>query len=259
MEKEKVEKESIEEKVEKVVLPSTESHIVKGSDVYDVLVFPMSNLLGFRTDSFEIDVNNYPENLKIRPQRKIRIDYEGKIVSDRIHSGIDNQWIEKIESETGYSEDISDDNFQYEDNITKKEDKNLIPYYRAFDSELLKSLEAFEYQVEKSFLLKEAGIAMLTYSNLDLFPEIQDVKVRDFRQVRNHYFTLTQISGVLYILSENTLDDADPIIKFLYCPEYDMQDGDSHTYFYLLNEQHFVVYNDGDVYSVLLFVADNEL
>jgi hypothetical protein len=247
-----------------VVLPSTDSHIIRGSDNYEVLAFPSANILGFRNDYFEIEIDNYGENwLGIRPQRIIYINYDGKIVSDKVHSGIGDQWIEKVDNGTGYTEDIGDENLQYEDNRVRKQDKNLISPHMTFNNEILKSLEAvesqpIEFQLDSPILLKDCDI--LGYTNLDVFPEIKDVKVRDFRRVRTDDFTLTQISGVLYILSQNTTGDSGVIIKVLYCPEYDMQDGDCHTYFYLLNEQSFLVYNDGDVYSVLLFVpSDFEL
>jgi len=237
-----------------VILPSTESHIIRGLDRYDVLAFPSANLVEFGEDYFEIEVDNYGDNPKIRPQRKIHINYDGKIISDKINSGVADEWLEQINNN---STTDSDDYICAETTIpikgAEKIPKEFALPHVTFNCKKIRSLKIGRCDTDLKLTLKDVKMAPLDYTNLDEFPEIKDVKVTDFTRVKWKNYTLVQISGILYLLSRNNV-----ILKVLYCLQYDMQEGDSQTYFYILNEKHFLVYNDGDVYSVLLFSCIEE-
>lgn len=56
-------------------------------------------------------------------------------------------------------------------------------------------------------------------------------------------------SGKLYIISDK---NTNRILGYLCAPEYDLQNGDCHTSLYQLNDSVFLIWNDGDVYSVVI-------
>lgn len=93
-----------------------------------------------------------------------------------------------------------------------------------------------------------------TYENLDEYPELKHF-LENFepnRQSLEVYgtpgsrYTVEVWNSCAYVISED-----DRITAYHINDKYELQSGDSKTYVYNLNDS-FAVYNDGDVYSVVL-------
>lgn len=64
---------------------------------------------------------------------------------------------------------------------------------------------------------------------------------------------LTVIDYVLYVVSDA---DTNNIKNILYAPDTSLQEGDGDTEVFLLNNKHLLIYNCGDVESVLFIKND---
>jgi hypothetical protein len=62
-------------------------------------------------------------------------------------------------------------------------------------------------------------------------------------------YKLSVYDAKLYIISDT---DTGKILNVFYTPDSDLQMGDSYTQVYLLDHEHLLIYNAGDVYSVII-------
>lgn len=93
------------------------------------------------------------------------------------------------------------------------------------------------------------------YSNLNDFPELDIIDTSPLSKYCKSYTschwgsqTLSIWNSIVYIVS----DDTKKIISVLVAPRYDLQTGDLKTNIYLIDDKDIIVWNKGDVWSLVL-------
>jgi len=274
----------------KVILPSKEKYIISGSCEFDVCTFPSANITQFQNDYIEVATSYYQENRDIRPQRKTHINYDGQIILEQNPPGYNNGYC-PILSKVELKEWDNDKNLIAKSLTNCTDDTDYLTqhqYYNDF-GEIVRSYEVFyndkikylpikfrTYVIREKILtieqfakhddlenfqdmggnpIEPAKFKYLKYTNINDFPELNDIIVDYFMYVKWNDWVLTFISNKVYILSNTN----GTILKSICSKSNDLQEGDCRTSFYLLNNKHFIVNNDGDVYSVILFTNKQQI
>lgn len=226
----------------KITLPTTTSHVVAGSDLYEIEAFPWTNLTKISPDHLELETDYYCANPKIRPQRKINLDLHGHAEFISYPAGNPEQlktWDERVIPEMNCRTPL----------VRHLQYSHISIFLRRDHCFLLENFSAEQKVLDMHG--KEIGLSKrgcLEYSNLDEFEVLKGFKVHSISIIRWNYYILIVLNSTTYILSDIT----NKILKVLHAPECDLQEGDSGTVYYLLDNKHLVIHNQGDVYSTIV-------
>lgn len=273
---------TIAEKFLRTHLPKDVVNIIitiadKNDSVFEFKAYPDTDISNFTNDSIELELGYMPR-FSI-----VSIDGNGKEICKRVY---DENYERVLRSNLygAHLELMTDYKFEFDPTT------NLIVWrylnYSILGDDLLeeydlclKERDNIDYSVEmpcntitkpyyhapscmSSIKDRTKGIPNISmYSNLNefdtLFRELKDnlSKNNFYSCVALHEFGKYAIAiwnSLLYIVSEKISNDNHKILNILYADEYDLQHGDMGSHVYLLNEKHILIWNTGDVSSVVI-------
>ncbi len=199
-----------------LTLPDISSHIhlfSEGSQ-FKFIAYPDAFISSINNGLINIEINDF--NQDCQPQIKIGIDFNGNEIT-------------KL-----FSPDIDDDEYEnWEETDTLYNHSKDIPN---------QFVELEINEDDHPLMLNE------TYINYNDFHELEE-----YNEVEMNWncswdnFTISFWDNV-YIVSNSE----NKILSILIAPETDLQSGDGSITVYLLNNKHILIWNDGDVMSMIL-------
>lgn len=189
--------------------------LIDRNQKFIITALPNANIIMFDQNSAKI-IQDYKETGDRGVE--IIIDYDGSILSEKMSMSGD-PWI-----------DLDYDNESFD----------------LFDGDIVNT----NVRMVKLIEVSDDNLIDLTigYQDYDIeWISVMRMKLNWYCYWKN--YKLSFYDSRLYIISDASTNK---IMNILYAPFTDLQMGDSGTYLYLFNNKHLIVYNAGDVSSVII-------
>ena len=256
-------------------------HADENDSIFEIVAYPDANLYNFTNDGIEITLGYSPQfsiicidgngneikerlyddkleqslctklygiHYQLKRDPVYEFEYPNKKVKRKLnYSVVESQLIEEYNL---CVKTVRDTSMLLIDPENPVDEKKLIcnnttkPYYHA--SRCMSCIKD-----------KKKGIPNLSmYCNLNEFPIFARL-TNDIRAAVHHFgkYAVAVWNSTVYIVSEK-ISNADEknhkILNVLYANDYDLQHGDCKTNIYLLNNKNILLWNDGDVHSVVV-------